>query len=85
MTPKPQANTLDEILETLLYGHGAVETHEPTYFKAKQQLLAEVLDIIGENELNEHPEVVGSPTAAKLWTRDVFREELRKTAKKRFK
>ena len=39
-TPKPQANGLDEILETLLYGHGAVETHEPTYTTAKQQIQA---------------------------------------------
>jgi len=46
------SNTLDEILETLLYGHGAVETHEPTYFKAKQQLLAEVLDMIGEDAVS---------------------------------
>jgi len=56
-----------------------------TMDEAKQQLLAEVLDMIGENELNQHPEVVGSPTAAKLWTRDVFREELRAAAKERFK
>jgi len=40
-TAEPQANkTIDEILETLLYGHGAVESHEPTYTTAKQQIQA---------------------------------------------
>ena len=84
MTPKPQANTLDEILETLLYGHGAVETHEPTYFKAKQELLAEVLDMIPEElDLND-----SKLTDRQVKNRRNYNKGLRDTAdaiKERFK
>lgn len=66
---------------SVLYPETEVEEGYPTAKAIQQWAYQQTLAVIGENELNKHPETVGSPTAAKLWTRDVFREEQRTTAK----
>jgi len=69
MTPKPQANTLDEILEdnNILVGTGA-KLNEIGYERlgeniqsAKQQLLAEVLDMSPKQRLNNQPDYLDYP------------------------
>ena len=78
MTPKPQANTINQILRgTREDGHFTMAMSD-----AKQLLLAEVLDIIGEDA----PEYsLENPQWGENRTNNRLRRKLRRAAKERFK
>ena len=92
------SNTLDEILaigvpymndEWAQYPHEAQHMLEGFYstdgFKeAKQLLLAEVLDMIGENEI-EYSNLNGDAGYWEVHGRNILKNELRKLAQERFK
>jgi len=97
-TPKPQANTLDEILHTLeevvidnsikLLEDDTYEfetSHDKAHATAKQQLLAEVLDMIGGWYKYPSKALPGDEEHLIAETVNKVRAEYRKAAKERFK
>ena len=86
MTPNPQAKTVNEILAdyaVAVTGAKSLGDEVETSILAKQQLLAEVLDMIGEDE-NWNADMPFNKKYTILAERQ-FKNNLRKAAKERFK
>ena len=85
-TPNPQAKTVNEILAdyaVAVTGAKSLGDEVETSILAKQQLLAEVLDMIGEDE-NWNADMPFNKKYTILAERQ-FKNNLRKAAKERFK
>jgi hypothetical protein len=99
MTPKPQANTLDMILAVgVPYMNEAWAIHKDErhhmlkgfkttkgFAEAKQQLLAEVLDMIGENQNPNKMDGMILYADPVISIENELKDQIRKAAKERFK
>jgi len=94
MTPKPQGNkTIDKILDDFFQTMSVAEIDGGLHVRmshndlgtAKQQLLAEVLDMIGEDEKLRPNHSKMSQITHQIETRNFLKMQYRKAAKERFK